>query len=91
MTIEIIETDFRRKVVQSPSVAWGLMVELSRRLRQADGTIGSLVLPFPSGITQDFSNLKFTCPGGLLSALLPASSGYKRLQYWQGQTLRGQR
>ena len=36
--------DFRRKVEQSPSVAWGLMVELSRRLRQADGTIGSLVL-----------------------------------------------
>ncbi|WP_026850374.1 Crp/Fnr family transcriptional regulator [Gemmatimonas phototrophica] len=37
-------TDFRRKVEQSPQVAWGLMVELSRRLRQADGTIGSLVL-----------------------------------------------
>jgi len=36
--------DFRRQVEQSPSVAWGLMVELSRRLRQADGTIGSLVL-----------------------------------------------
>ena len=36
--------DFRRKVEQSPSVAWGLMMELSRRLRQADGTIGSLVL-----------------------------------------------
>jgi CRP/FNR family cyclic AMP-dependent transcriptional regulator len=36
--------DFRRQVERSPSVAWGLMVELSRRLRQADGTIGSLVL-----------------------------------------------
>ncbi|MBP6772787.1 MAG: Crp/Fnr family transcriptional regulator [Gemmatimonadaceae bacterium] len=36
--------DFRRQVEQSPSVAWGLMIELSRRLRQADGTIGSLVL-----------------------------------------------
>lgn len=36
--------DFRRQVEQSPTVAWGLMVELSRRLRQADGTIGSLVL-----------------------------------------------
>ncbi len=36
--------DFRRQVEQSPQVAWGLMVELSRRLRQADGTIGSLVL-----------------------------------------------
>ncbi len=37
-------TDFRRQVEQNPQVAWGLMVELSRRLRQADGTIGSLVL-----------------------------------------------
>jgi CRP/FNR family cyclic AMP-dependent transcriptional regulator len=37
-------TDFRRQVDASPQVAWGLMVELSRRLRQADGTIGSLVL-----------------------------------------------
>ncbi len=36
--------DFRRQVEQSPAVAWGLMVELSRRLRQADGTIGSLIL-----------------------------------------------
>lgn len=36
--------DFRRQVEQSPAVAWGLMIELSRRLRQADGTIGSLVL-----------------------------------------------
>ena len=36
--------DFRRQVEQSPSVAWGLMIELSRRLRQADGTIGGLVL-----------------------------------------------
>jgi CRP/FNR family cyclic AMP-dependent transcriptional regulator len=37
-------TDFRRQVEQNPQVAWGLMMELSRRLRQADGTIGSLVL-----------------------------------------------
>lgn len=36
--------DFRRQVELSPSVAWELMIELSRRLRQADGTIGSLVL-----------------------------------------------
>ena len=36
--------DFRRQLEQSPSVAWGLMIELSRRLRHADGTIGSLVL-----------------------------------------------
>ncbi len=36
--------EFRRQVEQNPKVAWQLMVELSRRLRQADGTIGSLVL-----------------------------------------------
>jgi len=36
--------DFRRQVEQNPQVAWGLLVELARRLRQADGTIGSLVL-----------------------------------------------
>ncbi len=29
---------------QQPQVAWALLLELSRRLRQADGTIGSLVL-----------------------------------------------
>ncbi len=36
--------DFRRQVEQQPQVAWALLTELSRRLRQADGTIGSLVL-----------------------------------------------
>jgi CRP/FNR family cyclic AMP-dependent transcriptional regulator len=36
--------DFRRQVEQQPQVAWALLMELSRRLRQADGTIGSLVL-----------------------------------------------
>lgn len=36
--------DFRRQVEMSPSVAWELMTELSHRLRQADGTIGNLVL-----------------------------------------------
>jgi CRP/FNR family cyclic AMP-dependent transcriptional regulator len=36
--------DFRRRVEQSPSVAWSLLTELSRRLRRADGKIGSLVL-----------------------------------------------
>ena len=36
--------EFRRQVEQNPKVALELMVELSRRLRQADGTIGSLVL-----------------------------------------------
>lgn len=36
--------DFRRRVEQNPSVAWSLLSELSRRLRRADGKIGSLVL-----------------------------------------------
>ncbi len=36
--------DFRRQVEQQPQVGWALLMELSRRLRQADGTIGSLVL-----------------------------------------------
>jgi CRP/FNR family cyclic AMP-dependent transcriptional regulator len=42
--IVLRRAEFRRQVEQNPQVAWGLMVELSRRLRQADGTIGSLVL-----------------------------------------------
>ena len=42
-------SDFRRQVEQNPRVAWGLLVELARRLRQADGTIGSLVLLDVSG------------------------------------------
>lgn len=36
--------DFRRRVEQSPQVAWALLMELSRRLRRADEKIGSLVL-----------------------------------------------
>jgi CRP-like cAMP-binding protein len=36
--------DFRRRVEASPQVAWSLLAELSRRLRRADGKIGSLVL-----------------------------------------------
>jgi CRP-like cAMP-binding protein len=36
--------DFRRRVEANPSVAWGLLVELSRRLRRADEKIGGLVL-----------------------------------------------
>src|SRR5579862_4932820 len=36
--------DFRKRVEASPSVAWSLLAELSRRLRRADGQIGSLVL-----------------------------------------------
>ena len=36
--------DFRRRVDASPSVAWALLCELSRRLRRADEKIGGLVL-----------------------------------------------
>lgn len=36
--------DFRKRVESSPSVAWMLLTELSRRLRRADDKIGGLVL-----------------------------------------------
>jgi len=36
--------DFRKRVESSPAVAWSLLGELSRRLRQADEKIGGLVL-----------------------------------------------
>lgn len=36
--------DFRARVESSPKVAWSLLTELSRRLRQADDKIGGLVL-----------------------------------------------
>jgi CRP/FNR family cyclic AMP-dependent transcriptional regulator len=36
--------DFRKRVEANPSVAWSLLAELSRRLRRADGQIGSLAL-----------------------------------------------
>jgi CRP/FNR family transcriptional regulator, cyclic AMP receptor protein len=36
--------DFRARVESSPSVAWSLLTELSRRLRRADDKIGGLVL-----------------------------------------------
>jgi CRP/FNR family cyclic AMP-dependent transcriptional regulator len=36
--------DFRKRVEANPTVAWSLLAELSRRLRHADGQIGSLVL-----------------------------------------------
>ncbi len=46
-------------------------------------TVGNLVLPYPSDYTQNFSNLKFSCPGGLLSAELPAGdTALKQLKYW---------
>jgi hypothetical protein len=46
-------------------------------------TDGSLVLPYPSGFTQEFAEMKFLCRGELGSARVPASSGSKRMQYWQ--------
>jgi len=36
--------DFKKRVEANPTVAWSLLSELSRRLRKADGQIGSLVL-----------------------------------------------
>ena len=36
--------DFKRRVEVTPQLAWALLVELSRRLRRADGKIGGLVL-----------------------------------------------
>lgn len=36
--------DFRRRVEATPAVAWALLGELSRRLREADAKIGGLVL-----------------------------------------------
>ncbi|MDQ6828045.1 MAG: Crp/Fnr family transcriptional regulator [Gemmatimonadota bacterium] len=36
--------DFRRRVEESPSLAWAMLAELSRRLRRADSQIGSLAL-----------------------------------------------
>src|SRR3954462_14486736 len=36
--------DFRKRVESSPSGAWSLLAELSRRLRRADDKIGGLVL-----------------------------------------------
>jgi CRP/FNR family transcriptional regulator, cyclic AMP receptor protein len=36
--------DFKQRVESNPSIAWSLLMELSRRLRRADGQIRSLVL-----------------------------------------------
>ena len=36
--------DFQRKLQETPTIAFGLMAELSRRLRKADDKIGGLVL-----------------------------------------------
>jgi CRP/FNR family cyclic AMP-dependent transcriptional regulator len=44
MLIVLRRDDFRKRVESSPSVAWSLLAELSRRLRRADDKIGGLVL-----------------------------------------------
>jgi hypothetical protein len=45
-------------------------------------TEGSLSLPWPSGFTQAFKELKLTCFGDLLKAEPPGSDPEKVLQYW---------
>ena len=44
MLLVLRREDFRKRVETSPSVAWSLLMELSRRLRRADEKIGGLVL-----------------------------------------------
>ena len=52
-------------------------------LNQVSLTKGSLKVPFPSDIVQNFEELKFDCLGGLTKATVPASDGFKVLNYWQ--------
>ena len=42
--VVLYRDDFRRRVEANPAVAWSMLLELSRRLRQADSKIGNLVL-----------------------------------------------
>ena len=59
--------DFRRRVEGSPSVAWALLTELSRRLRAADGKIGGLVLlDVPGRIARLLLDFGEMAPGGLI-------------------------
>jgi CRP-like cAMP-binding protein len=44
MLLMLRSDDFRRRVEATPAMAWSLLLELSRRLRRADGKIGALVL-----------------------------------------------
>ncbi len=41
--------DFKRRIDESPALAWAMLNELSRRLRRADAQIGSLALLDVSG------------------------------------------
>ena len=45
-------------------------------------TKGSLKVPSPSAIVQNFEELKFDCLGALTTATVPASDGFKLLSYW---------
>jgi len=47
-------------------------------------TDGQVSIPYPSQFDLAFQDMLFTCPGGLLSAELPASTGRKYLVYWNG-------
>ena len=59
--------DFRRRVEGSPSVAWALLTELSRRLRVADGKIGGLVLlDVPGRIAKLLLDFGEHAPGGII-------------------------
>jgi hypothetical protein len=45
-------------------------------------TDGLLTLPPPAGFNLAFQDMLFSCPGGLLSAELPGTTGRKYLNYW---------
>jgi hypothetical protein len=46
-------------------------------------TDGSIAFPTqPAGFLQEFSDMIFSCRGGLESASVPSSSGVKHLNYW---------
>lgn len=45
-------------------------------------TDGLISVPYPSQFDLAFQDMTFTCPGGLLSAELPESTGRKYLVYW---------
>ncbi len=59
--------DFRRRVEASPTVAWALLQELSRRLRRADEKIGTLVLlDVPGRIARMLLDAAIECGSDLI-------------------------
>jgi CRP/FNR family transcriptional regulator, cyclic AMP receptor protein len=59
--------DFRRRVEANPSVAWALLMELSRRLRRADQKIGGLVLlDVPGRISRLLLDLSSESSNGMI-------------------------